>query len=316
MTSAKIIKHSVNPEGQEIMSAILRYPRYIHGELMTHRVFSRNSASSRAIPIKKMIGDIQDDPASPTVWGKAQPGMQSFQFIDSNDLGEADYVWNKARDLMIGSVRELDKLQVHKQFANRLIEPWMHITVLVTATDWGNFFNLRAHPDAAPDFQELSFRLLHQYMQSVPQKLDWGEWHIVFEDQMPESVTSTEDKIRIATARAARLSYMTFEGEIDPQKDIALHDSLIANGHLSPTEHCACAEHSRPKMWDDHFKAVLLQHPDVLPEAVAMMEHFVKRDQGNFNGWTQYRKLLQNENQSSFDPKALMARKPNWVTLK
>jgi thymidylate synthase ThyX len=262
---------------------------------MTHRVFSRNAASSRAIPISKVLEAVKQNPAEPEFWGENQKGMQAAVELDNTERTHREYlgeplltkrelartIWLQARDVAVAQVERLNKQDVHKQIANRVVEPWSHITVLATATDYTNFFALRAHKDAQPEFQVLAYTMLLEYVKSTPKKLGWDEWHIPFNDKMPEG-TKFEDKLKIATARAARISYNTFDGEINAAKDIELHDRLAASGHWSPFEHCAYASKE-------------------------------ERHTGNFNGWVQYRKSFSNENPTEVNYATLLANMPEWV---
>lgn len=271
MIDARIILDSINPCGNRLTTWILVYPRIILAEFNTHRAFSRNSASSRAIPIEKIIGRVKDHPFIPTYWGANQKGMQAAAEIPIELQSDAIEIWLKARDNAIESVRSLLKLNVHKQIVNRLLEPWMYIETLVTGTDFENYFCLRAHPDAQPEFQKLAYLMLEKYNESIPTPVAEGDWHIPFADKHCEGLT-LEEKLKVAAARQARVSYANFEGEIDHQKDFDLHDKLFAAGHFSPFESSA--------------------------QACATPERH-----GNFVGWKQYRKTLPNECRS--DPRVI-----------
>ena len=266
MIDAKIIADSRNPIGNRITTWILKFPRFILAEFNTHRMLSRNSSSSRAIPIEKIIQNVIDEPAVPEFWGKNQKGMQASVELTEKEREEAQRQWLAARDLAVHKARMLQDLDVHKQIANRLLEPWMHQTVLCTATEWGNFFALRAHKDAQPEFQRLAFKMLDLYNSNEPKQLKTGEWHIPFGDKYCDDLT-VEEQLKVCTARAARVSYNNFEGDIDFKKDFDLHNRLLESGHLSPFEHCAQA----------------LSYPGT---------------SGNFIGWYQYRKLFHNENRT------------------
>lgn len=271
MIEAKIIKDSVNTNGERITTWVLKYPRFIHSEFMTHRVFSRNAASSRAIPAKKLIEAVIEEPAMPVWWGKNEPGMQANAQL-STDITEklvgpsgpayyspmelARQEWLKGRDRAVETAKQLLLLGLHKQVANRVLEPWCHMTVVATCTEYENFFSLRAHKDAQPEFQELAYKMLGVYNGNEPDKLGVNEWHIPFSDRMPD--VNLETQLKIATARCARVSYLTFDNEIDVAKDIELHDRLSGSGHWSPFEHCA---QSAPGTFS-----------------------------GNYRGWAQYRK--------------------------
>ena len=141
--SAIVVADSVEPSGSRLTTVLCRYPLIIHNEVMTHRDFSRNSASSRAIPFKKMRDDIQADPFVPMVWTKNQPGMQGYEEMNPSDARIAKYVWRYSLQDAMAGARKLDALGCHKQIVNRLLMPFMHITVLISSTRWSNFFGLR-----------------------------------------------------------------------------------------------------------------------------------------------------------------------------
>lgn len=269
MISAKIIADSISQNAHRITTFVITYPRFILAEFNTHRMLSRNSASSRAIPVTKILKDITDNPAKPEYWGKNQKGMQADEELSQEQITEVERVWLEARDSAILHAKKLLELGVHKQITNRILEPWCHITTIVTATEWENFFALRAHKDAQPEFRVLAEKMLSIYNENTPKLLNKKEWHIPFGDQYLDENLTTEQKLKIGTARCARVSYLNFEGDIDHQKDYDLHDGLLASGHLSPFEHCA-----RPSGF------------------------FGPDDTGNFRGWLPYRKLFKNENRT------------------
>lgn len=288
---SEIIADSINSCGNRITSFILEYPRFIHAEVMTHRVFSKNAASSRAIPIEKMIQQVIDNPAMPVLWGKNQSGMQSNEELDDDMKLLAKAEWLVARDEVIISVRNLNSLGLHKQITNRILEPWFNIRIILTGTEFQNFFALRAHKDAQPELQFLANLMLEQYNKSIPNKLTYGEWHIPFGDNMDEAkieslvkeqveshtrkgqIGGLGDTIRqdlkrkISVARCARISYFNYEGKDDYKVDIKLCDRLFGNSpkHLSPTEHIAMALDNSERI-------------------------------GNYIGWKQYRKFFNDEN--------------------
>lgn len=259
---AKIIADSVNPAGNRITTMVVRFPRFILAEWNTHRQFSRNAASSRAIPTAKIIDQVQNDPAMPIHWGKNQPGMKARSELSPSDQPVAETIWLQARDQAVFKAQEMLSLGVHKQIVNRMLEPWMKVSVLVTATEWDNFFKLRCHPDAQPEMQHLALEIKEAFQNSTPVILAPGEWHTPFGDRC-EGLTN-EQRLKVATARAARISYETFDGQINPEKDFALHDDLAQSGHWSPFEH----------------------------SAVALMGDV---SVGNFRGWKQYRKFFAGE---------------------
>ena len=271
MYSARIIKDSLGPSGKRLTTWELTYPRFVHAELMTHRVFSRNSASSRAIPTEKLIARIKEDPALPVWWGKNQAGMQAREELDPLTKNSAEVVWLRARDQMLKAVDDLGKLGLHKQLANRLIEPWMFITVIVSATEWDNWYHLRNHKDAQPEIAWVAKSMWEQFNDAKPQELSTGEWHLPFISDDELKTFDIETAKKVSTGRVARVSYLTHEGIRDPVKDVELHDKLCSGpdtgepGHWSPFEHIAMALHQQ---WPS----------------------------GNFVGWVQYRKSFEHEN--------------------
>lgn len=280
MIEAKILLDSLNPVGDRLTTFVLTYNRFVHSEFMTHRVFSRNASSTRAIPTKKLIESVKTNPGMPVWWGKNESGMQAREELDDTvadqfrsingkltpltRMGAAKHDWLAARDAAVAYAERMCDLGVHKQIVGRILEPWAHITVLATATDFENFFSLRVHPDAQPEIQTLAAKMLELYNSNEPTRLKAGEWHIPFGDKMPENA-DIPTKLQISTARCARLSYLTFDGEMNVTKDFEIHDKLSNSGHWSPFEHQAQALDSSCQV-------------------------------GNFVGWKQYRKNFKGEN--------------------
>lgn len=298
MISVKILADSVNPDGNRLTSWLLTYPRFIHSEFMTHRVFSRNAASSRAIPLSKMLAAVDNDPALPERWGAEQKGMQSGDVVERPQMA-ATY-WLQARDLAADHAETLaNACGLHKSLCNRLIEPWAHISVIATATDHRNFFALRAHPAAMPEFQVLAYRMLAQYLANEPRHVHWGGWHIP-EFDGSKWTGSLDTNLKIATARCARLSYLTFDGDYSPEKDIELHDRLAASGHWSPFEHCAQAVNGEDPASDPNNPQAEWSNFDV---------------GGAWSGWLQYRKLFADENRTAVDLDEILKTKPDWITI-
>lgn len=291
MYSAKILTDSINPYGNRLTTFEITYPRFVHSEFMTHRVFSRNSASSRAIPIKKMIERVESDPVMPVFYGKNQKGMQSEVELDEFEKMRAEIVWQGARDQAIAYVQTLDALGMHKQITNRLLEPWMWITVIVTANEWGNFFNLRCHKDAQPEIQKIATMMRDLYFDGETftriEKLYSGEWHapllnIDEEDRKLIDQLETEEQKKVSVGRCARVSYLTHDGKRDPAADIELCERLQQSGHWSPFEHVATP--------CDCFGSA------VIPDKASC------KYQSNISGWHQYRKMFRNENRRIYQP--------------
>lgn len=303
-THVKIVADSLSPQGKRIVSIELVYPRIIHAEVMTHRVFSRNAASSRAIPTAKLIQSVKDDPFIPIAFQKKHSGMQGNEYLTGEDAEYAAERWLKASRSAIEQVQLLTTFHgVTKQLANRILEPFQYYKVLVTSTEWENFFELRcpkykpagtytyrSKKDAllgySPEHEqnplenwdtldwlkcnesqadihisELAEKIWDAMNESIPKQLKAGEWHIPYSDDIRDSdllpyldytnfdITqplATEInliKVKIATARAARVSYTVVDGVASNNynNDIELHNRLLESKHMSPFEHCARA---------------------------------------------------------------------------
>lgn len=278
----KILLDSITEGGSRLTTWELTYHRMFHAEVMTHREFSRNAASSRAIPASKLRKRVIDNPAVPVHWGANQKGMQALTEVA--DPVAAREWWLRGRDLMVKHHEEGEQLGLHKQIVNRTIEPWMMITIICSMTSPANLFYLRHHKDAEPGFQKLASLMRSDYYESTPKYLSPGEWHtplVSSEDVGPANglvaqggpgFDSTSELIRkISTGRCARVSYLTHDGKRDLLEDIRLHDQLAATAslgaepmHASPFEHVAQAVGGRQRI-------------------------------GNFEGWKQYRKFFPRE---------------------
>jgi thymidylate synthase ThyX len=248
--TAKIIADSVNPNGDRLTTFEIKLHRYVLAEFNTHRVNSRNFQSSRACPVERMIANIlkEDEMVYPLHWGRKQKGMVADLEIDEADQLEAIAIWDEARKDMIRHVRRLLEIDVHKQVANRLLEPFMAITGIVTATDYSNFFAQRCHPDAQPEIQALANAMKAAYDASVPERLEAGEWHLPLINGA-DWVDATdrgyveEDMIKVSIGRCARVSYLNHDGLRSLSDDTKLYWRLLEADppHLSPFEHCAMA---------------------------------------------------------------------------
>lgn len=335
---AVIVADSVDTRGNRITSFLLTYPRFIHSELMTHRMFSRNSASSRAIPFEKMVKMVEKDPFIPIAWQKDHKGMQGSEyFTDAENIEACINKWLEARDCAIEKAKELNEDLgyggVTKQLCNRLFEPFMWHTTLVTATELKGFFELRcpkytfgsktdnpkswrSKKDAIKDFpdwitrndlfwysmnesqaeihiQALAESMLDAMNESIPKQLSYNEWHLPFSrfiEDLPLDI-----KIKISISRAARLSYMTFDGKIDYEKDIKLYNQLLASHHMSPFEHVARV--MTETEYDSFFKGRTYINQNE-PNFKELNNFYIENGHGwcdNFRGFIPYRYLIENE---------------------
>lgn len=243
MFDVKIITDSTNESKTTRLTTFqLKYPRFFHSEFLTHRVFSRNASSSRAIPIKKMIEMVEKTPAMPIEWGKNQKGMQSKELLSPDKANEAIKLWVEASRHACAYAQALETLGAHKQIANRILEPFQWISVIVTATDFKNFFELRAHEDAQPEFRHLAQMMKEAYDASVPDVLEVEEYHLPYIKDEEYLKFSILDLAKMSAARCARVSYLTHDGqEPSPEKDFELYERLVGSMpmHCSPVEHQA-----------------------------------------------------------------------------
>lgn len=238
--NATILADSISTDGFRLTTLQLRYPRFIHSEIMTHRVFSRNASSSRAIPVERLIQDVIDDPAMPIFWGKNQKGMQAYEELEGRKLTNAKFYWEGALDAAIHQAKAMAELGAHKQIVNRLLEPFAHINTVVTATEWDNFFALRDHPAAQPEIAALARSMRRAMDASEPSVLSGGQWHLPYIRQSERGTLSLDDAQRVSAARCARVSYMTHDGAVpDAASDLKLFERLAAEKHYSPMEHQA-----------------------------------------------------------------------------
>lgn len=276
--TAKSVLSSISESGKRIDTLLLRYPRFIHAEFMTHRQFSRNASSSRAIPIDRLIADVENDPVFPSFWGKNQPGMQAREELDDVSRNKSEDAWRRAMYSATNYARIMAREGAHKQIVNRILEPFSHINVVVTSTEWENFDALRIHEDAQPEIRELAEAMRDARNQATVQELWNGEWHLPFLSQEELDLNGGEEdpsgNLRIVSAaRCARTSYKTHDGRASTlEEDIALGNRLTKSVpfHASPFEHQSL--------------------PDYCDMTHGWLETKLSR---NFIGWIQNRALME-----------------------
>jgi hypothetical protein len=291
---AKIIKDSIC-NGNRLTTMQLTHPRIVHAEFNTHRMFSRNASSSRAIPFAVAVQKVLEDPFIPVWWGKNQKGMQAVEEIAGPEKDFAIVRWLHARDQAVAQASFFsESLDVHKQIVNRLIEPWSWITVCCTgdAGAWSNYFSLRCHKDAQPEIQKQAYMAQLAYYNSKPENLEPGDWHLPY--ILSEDYGSTLDSTclkahlkKVSVGRCARVSYLTQEGKRDLSKDVELHDRLCKQipFHASPFEHvCEAMDDNgryanyvgwrsyRYMMPHEYVRDFMWNHPDILAEISRSMD--------------------------------------------
>lgn len=316
--SCKILLDSISETGKRLTTFEVTFPRIVLAEFNTHRMFSRNSASSRAIPFNKQVERVVNYPFIPEKFPLNVKGMQPAEYLEKDfeenrrgNLSQYDVcyeAWISARNSAIEAARYLyESNNVHKQIVNRLLEPFMWHTVIVTATEFDNFFKLRTHPDAQYEIKRIADLMYEAYYECEQpggnlsiQKLEVGEWHcplinyledseLIYNKIINETGIINNDDPRykenywnlakkISVARCARVSYLTHEGKRDIEKDLELFERLRTSGHWSPFEHVATP----------HYRDTFLKG------------NYINLPSGNFCGWKQYRKEFQEENCTNF----------------
>lgn len=279
--TAKIIADSLSQSGIRITTMELEYPRFVHAELMTHRMFSRNAASSRAIPIKKVRHMVKNAPARPYHWGANQSGMQAKAQVRGRKLKMAKLAWAIAAKLARVSHWLLEKSGVHKQITNRVVEPFQTIKVVVTATEWQNFLWLRDHQDAQPEIAVLAKQVASELRRSTPKRLKQDEWHLPYLTAADKvKYPKIEDQLAISVSCCAQVSYRTLDKEIG--KAHRIMNSLTSGSriHASPFEHQAQPMGIKKKY--PHMDKLGITHRDSKGNNWS----------GNFRGWIQHRQLI------------------------
>lgn len=299
MISVKVIEDSISQAGDRITTLQLLYPRFIHSELMTHRVFSRNASSSRAIPVKKMLEMIRNEPAMPIHWGVNQPGMQANEELTGGHLSVAKQLWREAAENAVDVAEKMNSIGLHKQVANRILEPFQHISVVLTATEFDNWDELRDHDDADPNIHELARQVKAARAGSTPTLLEYGQWHLPYVSQEERNdgyYHGKEELLRkISAARCCRVSYLKHDGSAPSiADDLALCDRLAAARpiHASPFEHQATPmPDAEPRIYFNGGGDVEVK--SYVPEGVSHIDMDGYAWSGNFKGWIQSRKILE-----------------------
>lgn len=300
-----------------IITVRMRYPRPIHGEIMTHRVFGRNARSSRAVPVRTMLDEVRRIPYVPWHWGKNQSGMQAEEECSELielDIPQVDEItqemdyeivrmkneeaWLHARTEAADVAEAFMNAGYHKQNPNRLLEPFSWIDTLITSTEWDNFLWLRDHHDAEPHLQDLARLVKEAFLHMNIQPLQKDEWHQPYisasdiqnlimrpdreTERMIDEMGCDGDELlnMVSAARCARISYKPFDGNASYEKEIDRYNLLVSSDrvHASPLEHQAKAD-----------------KPLICPTSGQFHGWVEPHLHGNLNGYIQARKLVPNE---------------------
>jgi len=304
--SAKIVADSVSPEGKRVTTFELEFHRFLLPEFNTHRMFSRNAASSRAIPVPKMIEHVEQHTAMPIHWGANQKGMQADNECDNyiaehNAEFSREAWWSYSACQAMECAERFHESGYHKQIVNRLLEPFQFIKVVCTATEYDNFFWLRNHPDAQPEIKELAACMWEAQRQSKPKGLKENEWHLPYvescissqgicyfisHEEGPEWL-STEDAIKVSASCCAQVSYRLTDNSLEKAKKI--YQMLVESKpvHASPFEH-QCV----PMPSDVSLET----------KGVTGYNNSLGFVSGNFAGWTQHRQLIDEHTCWNYEP--------------
>lgn len=271
--SARVLAHSINEYGGELITFEITCHRWILAEINTHRALSRNYRSSRAVPFTKLAQEVETNPAMPIMWMKNKPGMQATETMTEPEAITAAVHWRQAAKNAIYHAEKLASFGLHKQWVNRILEPYLFVHGVISGTEWANFFARRRAADAQPEFKALADAMWRAYKASAPTLLTKDEWHLPYVsfDEMAAWDWDYERLHKVSVARVARVSYKPFDGNADHEAEFKRHDKLLTDGHMSPFEHQA-----RP---------------------VSEIELYAVNNGGNLScTWVQYRKLIPGEN--------------------
>ena len=306
--SAKILAYSRDYKGRYIVSWELEYPRFIHGEFMTHRLFSRNAASSRAIPVQSMIDAIRANPAKPIHWGQNQPGMQASVELEGDSRRLVQDCWEAAMWAATRHAEFMISEGAHKQIANRILEPFQTMKTVMTATCLDNFFWLRNHEDAQPEIKELARLMWEALKAATAFELKPGEWHLPYVHTVRDPSSgkvryfdkpiglmteyTLEEALAVSSSCCAQVSYRKLDDTLEKAHIVfqRLVDSKPV--HASPFEHQAT-----PMVFAygadllEAGRSVGIDEP-IFELGTTHMDRNGNFWSGNFIGFIQHRQLL------------------------
>lgn len=305
MYQAKIVAHSICGNTQkEIITWELVYPRMIHAEVMTHRLFSRNAASSRAIPVTKVIEMAKSNYAEPIHWGKNQPGMQAKEEFTGMEQEACKLLWGDAVKGAVYVAEQMAELGLHKQVVNRILEPFQWMKVVLTTTEQANFFWLRDHEDADPTLAHITRMMVEEYEKSVPVLLMPGDWHVPYFGKTGHWFAgnsngghSLQDALNISMSCCAQVSYRTLDDTLEKAQKVVERLNLGVDAekpvHASPSEHQATPMKQEffHKSFDHSVN--LKGFPETWEDGITAYHKVLGFMSGNFSGWIQNRQLIE-----------------------
>jgi hypothetical protein len=276
---AEVLADSISPSGVRLTTLEVEYPHAIHKDIMTHRMFSRNFQSFRAVPTRVLMAKLREDHFVPDEFNAVVKGMGRGEAV--KEQARAKAIWEQQFNDAMFRADSFLEMEIAKEQTNFLLQDFSWITGIITATEWDNFFALRlavdegGDPRARKEVHKIARLMNRAIYASKPQDLPYGEWHLPLVTANERLTLSAEELKKISVGRCARVSYLTHDGVRDPSADIALHDRLAASGHMSPFEHVARPITGVPGRGSG-----------------GVHEHFWS---GNFWGWHQYRKDIPGE---------------------
>jgi len=306
--TAKIVADSISESGKRITTFELEYPRWILAELNTHRQFSRNSMSSRAIPVNKQIQQIIENPATPVFWGLNQSGMSAKE--EHSNIDACKGAWKAIAEGYAAFADVLKEQNLHKQIVNRLLEPFQRMKTVLTATEFDNFFKLRLAPDAQPEIQELARCMKEVMNKNTPEVLKEGEWHTPYvnhwrddtdnimyglyidkgQDHYPIKWLTTEEALSVSTSCCAQVSYRSIDNSYDKAMDVYTKLGLnTEHSHLSPAEH----QGTPIVLGNDCGYPTYPKGVTAIEPSKDIFSNTGKVWSGNFDGWIQHRQLIE-----------------------
>lgn len=295
---ARIIADSIGENRKRMTTFEIEYPRFILAELNTARMLAKNSASSRAIPVKTILDQIRNNPAMPVWWGKNQAGMSAREELDDTAKATARDLWKLAAEVAATMSEDiLQETNLHKQLTNRITEFAQRMKTVISGTEWENLWWLRDHDDAQPEFHELARVMREALAKSSPTSLKKGEWHLPYVDQVwtsnsdgsvEQSFVDSSGKFltleqaqHISASCCAQVSYRKNDDSLDKAEDIFAKLIGMDRKHASPFEHLATPitqeNYTHAPMWED---------------GITHMRKDGMLCSGNLFGWIQYRQLI------------------------